>query len=67
MLSIARPTLQQLGQQSLSLCRLPEVAHPLQGDTHPGGTVIELIAQFIDGLFQQVRFQERLAVVPGGR
>ena len=63
MLSIVRPTLSR-GQQSLSLGRVPELPDPLQGDVHPVGTVVELIVQFVDGLFQQVGIQEHLTLVP---
>src|SRR4029434_7068186 len=52
------------GQQSLSRCRCAELADSLQGDAHPVGTVIELIAQFIDGLLQQVGIQAHLTLVP---
>src|SRR5688500_14336577 len=54
----------QVLPQPLSLFRLPELPDALEGDVHPVGTVVELVVQFIDGLFQQVSIQEHLTLIP---
>src|SRR6266516_7819128 len=41
--------------------------NPTEGNLHPGGTVVELVAQFVDGLVQQKSVQQDLKLFPRRR